>query len=129
MVNIEELLDEVENVLKSFGYTNIKREDQDMFYRIGFTSPWNLGSEGFKRRHMDAIILLTKGYLTELFYLSDRHHVLLRKELRGLDPDDDRYSTLIYTAMEVPHTEVPCCEVGKEVFVNNVDHFTRCISN
>ena len=124
-----ELLDEVENVLKSLGYTNFSRKNGDGHYDLAFTSPWDFGFEGFKQRHKDAIVLLTKGYLLEIYYLSDRHHVLLYKELQGLDPDDDRYSTLIYTAMEVPDTETPCRVAGNEIFINNVDHFTREIKS
>lgn len=124
-----ELLDEVERMLKALGYVNFSRKNEEKHYDLAFTSPWDFGFEGFRQRHKDAVTLLTKGYLLEIYYLADRHHVLLYKELQGLHPDDDRYSTLIYTAMEVPHTETPCREAGKEVFINEVDHFVRKVKS
>ena len=125
MEKITILCEEVQNVLKSLGYEDIELNDKVSYFEILFKSPWDLGSYGFKRRHKDAIILLTKGYLLDIEYMSDRHYIHLHKQLKGIEPDNDRYGCMIYTAMKVDEDDM----IRNDVFVNHIDHCDRIVYN
>lgn len=123
MEKITILCEEVQNVLKSLGYENVEITDKDRYFEISFKSPWDLGSYGFKRRHKDSIILLIKGYLMDIEYMSDMHYIHLYKHLKGIEPDNDRYSCMIYTAMKVDDEDM----IRNDVFVNHIDHCDRVV--
>ena len=123
MEKITILCEEVQNVLKSLGYEDITLNDKISYFEIIFKSPWDLGSSGFKRRHKDAISLLTKGYLLDIEYMSDRHYIHLHKHLKGIEPDNDRYGCMIYTAMKVDDED----KIRNDVFVNHIDYCDRVV--
>lgn len=123
MVDLETIKQEIKSVLEAFGYKPTFKSNEN-FEEIQFYSP---GSDSFLQRHKDAISMLSKGYLMEFYYMGDTHHVRLYKECKGLDPDNDRYSTLIYVMNKVPKNEIRCLEPGNEVFVNMYDHFKRLV--
>ena len=125
MEKITILCEEVQNVLKTLGYEDIKLRDKVSYFEIECKSPWDLGSYGFKRRHKDAISLLTKGYLLDIEYMSDRHYIHLHKHLKGIEPDNDRYGCMIYTAMKVDEDDM----IRNDVFVNHIDHCDRIVYN
>lgn len=78
-------------------------------------------------RHKDAVIMLAKGYLSELYYGQDTQHVRLYSECEGLNPDDDRYGSLLHEVRLV-NSDEPYLRKGIEVFVNMGDHFKRFVN-
>ena len=120
----EQIKKEVVALLTSFGYKPIVKEYEN-FDDIQVLVH---GSDAFYQRYKDAISMLVKGYLQEFYYENDTQHIRLYKECKGLFPNDDRYSCLIYQMNKVPYNEYPCNQKGEEVFVNLVDSFTRLVN-
>lgn len=125
-MDIELIINEVIGVLHSFGYNGIEHDVNKLFHVIHFHV--DNGSDSMPTRHKDAISMLTKGYLNVFSYKSDRQYIYINKELKGIDPDDDRYSCLIHEMIHVQDNKRTKEEVdGKEIFINRYDHFDRFV--
>ncbi len=57
--------------------------------------------------------------------VNGKHHIYIREECKGLLPDDDRYSCLIYEMNKVSSDEERINSYGKEYFFNLGDRFER----
>lgn len=115
---------EVIAVLEAFGYNpkiqnNVTingKELIDIQFKIG-------GFDDFPIRYKDAIRMLVKGYLYEFSYEPGGiQHIYLYKENNRLHPDDDRYSCLLNTIVNVSSYENHISHPGDEIFVNMGDH-------
>lgn len=126
MNDLKQIHNEVVALLKAFGYKpEIKKyqtESGKSVVDISFHV--NNGYETMRTRYKDAIIMLTKGYLSEFYYGQDTQHVRLYGECNGLNPDDDRYSCLLHEIKQVDSND-PLPSKGTEIFVNMGDHFKR----
>ena len=121
--NYIDLVKECKNIFISLGYEKIKEKEYNDYIEISFRSPWDLGYDGFKNRHKDAIRMLLKGYLFEFDYSNDTHYVRINKELKGLDPDDDRYGCLYYETIKILST----FPKSNDIFINYGDHVSRFV--
>lgn len=122
MFDSHELVDVVKTVLTALGYKNFDETDRRFFWELSFQSPCNLGFDGFKNSHKDAIRMLLKGYLREFSYSNDTHYIQISKELKGLEPEDDRYSCLYDNTNHVMDDKK-----GKDVFINYGDFVERYV--
>lgn len=69
-------------------------------------------------RHKKMIEMLLGGFLSEFYWVNGKHHIYIREECKGLLPDDDRYSCLIYEMNKVSSDEERINSYGKEYFFN-----------
>ena len=69
-------------------------------------------------RHQKMIEMLLGGFLSEFYWVNGKHHIYIREECKGLLPDDDRYSCLIYEMNKVSSDEERINSYGKEYFFN-----------
>lgn len=76
-------------------------------------------------RHQKMIEMLLGGFLSEFYWVNGKHHIYIREECKGLLPDDDRYSCLIYEMNKVSSDEERINSYGKEYFFNLGDRFER----
>ena len=90
---IDKLVCEVEKVLMGLGYK--------VFVELnGSTKLWCVellnanSSEEMPIRHKSMIRGLVKGYLHSFDYFGGTQKIYIYDECNGLNPDDDRYSTL-----------------------------------
>ena len=90
---IDKLVCEVEKVLMGLGYK--------VFVELnGSTKLWCVellnanSSEELPVRHKSMIRGLVKGYLHSFDYFGGTQKIYIYDECKGLNPDDDRYSTL-----------------------------------
>ncbi len=97
-----------------------------------------LGEEGiFRKRHLSKRGRIYEsatenqkrdwigGFLSEFYWVNGKHHIYIREECKGLLPDDDRYSCLIYEMNKVSSDEERINSYGKEYFFNFGDRFER----
>ncbi len=120
----QKIIAEVKSVLDAFGYnTEVKVTEKyvDLYFTV------NNGFDTMPVRHKDAIAMLSKGFLMEFYYAGGIQHVYLRKECKGLEPDDDRYGCLLHEISKVNSQEGIAAE-GSELFVNMHDHFKRIVN-
>ena len=119
MMDLKNIIDEVMTVLKSLGYKNVQLynpDDYDITFNIS-------GFEDFPQRHKDMISLLLKGYLKEMYYAPGGiQHIYIYNDLKGVEPDDDRYSCLI---SKIIHVQTPPPELFAEAFINYGDCCAR----
>lgn len=119
-----ELQNEVIAVLKAFGYNPEVKENtpsngyNDIYFRV------DNGFDSMQARHKDAILMLVKGHLLEFYYGGDIQHIYLSRECHGLEPNDNRYSCLLYK-MKLVKSDEPYYKDGSEIFVNMGDRFIR----
>ena len=90
---IDKLICEVEKVLMGLGYK--------VFVELnGSTKLWCIeilnanSSEEMPFRHKSMIRGLVKGYLHSFEYFGGTQKIYIYDECKGLNPEDDRYSTL-----------------------------------
>lgn len=104
---IDILITEVVCTLIALGYKTPKIEFKDSSVAISFMV--TNGSESFLNRHKKLFAMLCGGYLSEFYYINDTQYIYLNKECDGLEPDDNKYSTLIN---QINHTNVKdSCEI------------------
>lgn len=118
---------EVKELLEAFGY---KPEPQFHQLDKGFVIlkvPVKNGSESLPQRYKDAIAMLAKGYLSEIYYSSDCFYIWLSVDCLGIFPDDERYSCLVHELIHAKDRKPT--DQGLEVFINFGDHFTRGFIN
>lgn len=120
---------EVKYLLEAFGYKPLVTtyRDYNGEDRVDLHFHVDGGFDAMPTRHKDAVIMLAKGYLSELYYGQDTQHVRLYSECKGLNPDDERYGCLLHEIRLVSPDE-PHLRKGIEVFVNMGDHFKRFVN-
>ena len=96
-------------------------------------SYWNLvlantsSSEDMPQSHKSCLRGLLRGWLMEFNYEGGCQQVNIYKELRGFNPEDDRYSCLD-TCVNRTDDNTPVHELDdKEIFVRRKDCFDRYV--
>ncbi len=120
---IDKLICEVEKVLMGLGYK--------VFVELnGSTKLWCVellnanSSEEMPNRHKSMIRGLVKGYLHSFDYFGGTQKIYIYDECKGLNPDDDRYSTLEDAVLRVSDSD----KYDKyDLFVHYGTHTERCV--
>ena len=90
---IDKLICDVENVLMALGYkVSIELNGRSKIWCVELLN--TNSSEEMPIRHKSMIRGLVKGYLHSFDYFGGTQKIYIYDECKGLNPEDDRYSSL-----------------------------------
>lgn len=118
---IDKLIYDVENVLMGLGYkVFIELNSNSKLWCVELLNANS--SEDMPIRHKSMIRGLVKGYLHSFDYFGGTQKIYIYDECKGLNPEDDRYSTLEDTISRVSNKQ----EYDKyDLFVHYGTHTER----
>ena len=117
---IDKLICDVEKVLIGLGYkVFVELNDSSKLWCIELLNANS--SEEMPIRHKSMIRGLVKGYLHSFEYFSGTQKIYIYNECKGLNPEDDRYSTLEDTMSRVSDNH------EYDLFVNYRTHTERYV--
>jgi hypothetical protein len=112
------------DVLGALGWEVIINEKEN-YWNLVLTN--TTSSEDMPQSHKSCLRGLLRGWLMEFNYEGGHQQVNIYKELRGLNPEDDRYSCLD-TCVKRTDSNTPEHDLDdKEIFVRRKDRFDRYV--
>ena len=112
------------DVLRILGW-EVEINEKDSYWNLVLTN--TTISEDMPESHKSCLRGLVRGWLMEFNYEGGRQQVNIYKELRGLNPEDDRYSCLD-TCANRTDGNTPQSELNdREIFVRRKDRFDRYV--
>jgi hypothetical protein len=112
------------DVLGALGW-EVKINEKENYWNLVLTN--TNSSEDMPQSHKSCLRGLLRGWLMEFNYEGGHQQVNIYKELRGLNPEDDRYSCLD-TCVKRTDSNTPEHDLDdKEIFVRRKDRFDRYV--